>query len=81
MCCVRCQIVLKNYRFFGKKITATQIKLKMESYTILHHKKLIPLIGWAKYQIQSKDFVRVELLDFLSAYQTEKEIRGLLAGV
>ena len=37
MCCVRCQIVLKNDRFFGKKwlkhiwkITAAQIKLKME---------------------------------------------------
>ena len=58
-----------------------KLSLKWKSYTILHHKKFIPLIGWAKYQIQLKDFVRVELLDFLSAYQTEKEIRGLLVGI
>ena len=48
----------------------------------------MPLIDWTEYQIQSKDFVRVELLNFLSAYQTvanlvfraEIESMGLLAG-
>ena len=39
MCCVRCQIVLKNNRFFGEKVintcfilkrSAAQIRLKME---------------------------------------------------
>ena len=51
-------------------------------------RNLLSLIDWVEYQIQSKDFVRVELLNILSAYQTvvklvfrvEKRNRELLAG-
>ena len=57
----------------------------IQFYTI---RNSFPLIDWAEYQIQSKDFVRVELLNFLPVYQAvanlvfraEKENRKLLAG-
>ena len=87
MCCVRCQIVLKNYRCFWQKVINTyyndNCRKFIQFYTI---RNSLPLIGWAEYQIQSKDFVRAELLNFLPAYQAvanfvfraEKENRKLL---